>query len=209
MIGTALGWLRDGGPVVGLLAAMSVATLALAAAKAAQLIPARRGAAVREAALTEWRAGRQAAARDLLAGGRTPADRVLGLAMAALAAGRGAQAARAAVERAGAAELQALARHLRLLDVGAATGPLLGLLGTVLGMIEAFRALEAAGGGANASVLAGGVWQALLTTAMGLVVAIPAGAAATLLAGQVDAVAHDIEDATAALLAAEAEGPGA
>lgn len=51
--------------------------------------------------------------------------------------------------------------------------PLLGLLGTVLGMISAFRGLESAGMKADPSVLAGGIWEALLTTAMGLSIAIP------------------------------------
>ena len=51
--------------------------------------------------------------------------------------------------------------------------PLLGLLGTVLGMVQSFQDLSLAQGSANASVLAGGIWLALLTTAAGLVVAIP------------------------------------
>lgn len=63
--------------------------------------------------------------------------------------------------------------HLRTLEVIANLAPLLGLLGTVLGMIEAFRAMEAAGTQVNPAVLSGGIWQALLTTAAGLVVAIP------------------------------------
>ena len=71
--------------------------------------------------------------------------------------------------------------------------PLLGLLGTVLGMIQSFQELELAQGSANASVLAGGIWQALLTTAAGLIVAIPAAIGASLLATRVDAAAHDIE----------------
>ncbi|MGB1092793.1 MAG: MotA/TolQ/ExbB proton channel family protein, partial [Oceanobacter sp.] len=48
-----------------------------------------------------------------------------------------------------------------------------GLFGTVLGMIEAFKAMEAAGAQVDPSVLSGGIWQALLTTAYGLAVAIP------------------------------------
>ncbi len=52
-------------------------------------------------------------------------------------------------------------------------GPLLGLLGTVIGMIEAFQAMEAAGSQVNPSILSGGIWKALLTTAIGVAVAIP------------------------------------
>ena len=62
---------------------------------------------------------------------------------------------------------------LRPLEVIATIAPLLGLFGTVLGMIEAFRAMESAGAQVDPSVLSGGIWQALLTTAYGLAVAIP------------------------------------
>ena len=51
--------------------------------------------------------------------------------------------------------------------------PLLGLFGTVLGMIDAFRALQSAGTAVDPTVLAGGIWVALLTTAAGLAVAMP------------------------------------
>lgn len=61
----------------------------------------------------------------------------------------------------------------RLFDSVAQLAPLLGLFGTVLGMIDAFRALQAAGDAVDPSVLAGGIWVALLTTAAGLAVAMP------------------------------------
>jgi biopolymer transport protein ExbB len=60
------------------------------------------------------------------------------------------------------------------MDLAVTAAPLLGLLGTVLGMIEAFRQLEAAGTRVNPSLLAGGIWEALLTTAAGMVVALVA-----------------------------------
>ncbi len=62
----------------------------------------------------------------------------------------------------------------RSLEVISATAPLLGLLGTVMGMIEAFKQLAAAGNQVDPSMLSAGIWQALLTTAGGLIVAIPA-----------------------------------
>lgn len=71
-------------------------------------------------------------------------------------------------------ELNSLRNGLRSLEVIAATAPLLGLLGTVLGMIEAFQQLEQAGNQIDPSLLSGGIWQALLTTAAGLIVALPA-----------------------------------
>ena len=62
---------------------------------------------------------------------------------------------------------------LRPLATVATVSPLLGLLGTVVGMIKAFIQIESHGGSVNASLLAGGIWEALLTTAAGLTVAIP------------------------------------
>ena len=61
----------------------------------------------------------------------------------------------------------------RFLDTVVQLAPLLGLFGTVLGMIEAFQALQAAGTQVDPSLLAGGIWVALLTTAVGLLIAIP------------------------------------
>ncbi|EKF75802.1 MotA/TolQ/ExbB proton channel family protein [Alcanivorax hongdengensis A-11-3] len=73
--------------------------------------------------------------------------------------------------------LEPLHGGLRILEVISAVAPLLGLLGTVFGMISAFQALEQAGSQVDPAILSGGIWEALLTTAAGLVVAIPALAA--------------------------------
>lgn len=70
-------------------------------------------------------------------------------------------------------ELKLLERHLGTLSTLGNVATLLGLLGTVFGMIKAFMAVAELGGRVNASVLAGGIWEAMLTTAYGLVVAIP------------------------------------
>lgn len=70
-------------------------------------------------------------------------------------------------------EIQSLSRYLSTLGVLGSSAPLLGLLGTVIGMIKAFIVVENMGGSVNASVLAGGIWEAMLTTAFGLLVAIP------------------------------------
>ncbi|XKH02351.1 MotA/TolQ/ExbB proton channel family protein [Marinobacter nauticus] len=67
---------------------------------------------------------------------------------------------------------------LKIIEVIAALAPLLGLLGTVMGMMEAFSAMAATEGRANASQLSGGIYEALATTAAGLVVAIPFAALA-------------------------------
>lgn len=70
-------------------------------------------------------------------------------------------------------EINVLSKTLNTLAVLASVLPLLGLLGTVIGMIKAFSVVESMGGSVNASVLAGGIWEAMLTTAFGLLAAIP------------------------------------
>ncbi len=196
-------WVDTGGPIVVLLGLISVASLVLITVKAAQVIPALAGRAGRAAALEAWADGAPEDALGLVAAGRSPADRVVAVAMRGLTERREAAVLRDEIERAGVEELNELGRHIRLLEIIAMISPLLGLLGTVLGMIDAFRSLELAQGAANASVLAGGVWTALLTTAMGLIVAIPAGAAAGLLWARIDQIGNDIETTVARLSAAE------
>jgi len=70
-------------------------------------------------------------------------------------------------------EVRASARYLTALATIGNIAPLLGLLGTVLGMIKAFMVIQEMGGRVNAAVLAGGIWEAMLTTALGLCVALP------------------------------------
>ena len=70
--------------------------------------------------------------------------------------------------------LKKIESFLPTLDIIAQVSPLLGLLGTVIGMISSFNQLELGGSLVDPSVLAGGIWTALLTTAIGLIVAIPA-----------------------------------
>jgi biopolymer transport protein ExbB len=78
-----------------------------------------------------------------------------------------------AAQRVGSEQMARMERGFRTLSFLGATAPLLGLLGTVLGMIEAFMVIEAAGGKVDAQALAGGIWEALLTTGVGLAVSLP------------------------------------
>ncbi|MFH1875389.1 MAG: MotA/TolQ/ExbB proton channel family protein [Candidatus Omnitrophota bacterium] len=77
------------------------------------------------------------------------------------------------LRRAGSRELEEGEKHLRILSVIGNIATLLGLLGTVTGMIQTFIKIESSGGTAEVAILAGGIWEALLTTAAGLSVAIP------------------------------------
>ncbi|MBC8284634.1 MAG: MotA/TolQ/ExbB proton channel family protein [Nitrospinae bacterium] len=75
---------------------------------------------------------------------------------------------------AGQEEINALEKNMRGLEVIATISPLMGLLGTVIGMVQAFNKVAQHQGQVDPSLLAGGIWEALLTTAAGLTVAIPA-----------------------------------
>ena len=85
-------------------------------------------------------------------------------------------------------------RGLRIIDLIITIAPLVGLLGTVLGMIEAFQALQDSGAQADPSALAGGIWEALLTTAAGMGIAIPASILLSWYDSVVDNVQADIEN---------------
>jgi len=97
-----------------------------------------------------------------------------------------------AIEDAGRHVVHELERYLNPLGTIAAISPLLGLLGTVSGMIRAFTAITAQGVG-NPTVLAGGIAEALITTAAGLTVAIPSLIAYRYLRGHVDGLVVMIE----------------
>jgi biopolymer transport protein ExbB len=105
------------------------------------------------------------------------------------------------MEETGRRESNFLSAHLDLLGVIASVSPLLGLLGTVSGMINAFGAVASAGLG-NPGLLAGGIGQALLTTAAGLVIAIPAMLIHRLLLSRVESLTADLEDLGSDLLEA-------
>lgn len=83
-------------------------------------------------------------------------------------------------------EVQKLLRYIQLLATIGNIAPVLGLLGTVIGMIKAFMVIQEMGGKVNAAVLAGGIWEAMLTTALGLSVALPAMLAHSYLTARVD-----------------------
>lgn len=96
------------------------------------------------------------------------------------------------IEDVGRQEAHELGRYLNTLGTIAAISPLMGLLGTVLGMIKMFNGVNAMGM-ANASLVAGGIAEALLNTAMGIIVAIPSLMAYRYFRGWVDSLVLDME----------------
>lgn len=98
-----------------------------------------------------------------------------------------------AVEAAGKHETYELEKRTDLLASIAGIAPMLGFLGTVLGMIEAFQQIQALQGSVNPSVLAGGIWAALVTTAAGLIVGILALFAYNFLLNRISRSVNDLE----------------
>ena len=191
-----LDFLARGGPALWVIAALSVLTTALILWKFWDL--ARLGAWSRgpsEHAVAEWIAGQPAAAQARLAARNGLRARVTRRAMETRHdAAMPDAAAREETQRVGKMALMQARRGLRALELIATIAPLIGLLGTVLGMIEAFQALQAAGNRADPAALAGGIWQALLTTAAGMAVAIPAAMALSWFESICDRVQADMED---------------
>ncbi|MDU9004530.1 MotA/TolQ/ExbB proton channel family protein [Sedimentitalea todarodis] len=165
-----LGIFSLGGPVVAILFVMSVLALGVTLYKLWQFAACGVGRhKVLSEALEAWDGGNRQAARARLTESRSYLAPLLGTAMnAADQPGlEGRLDAEAGLALAG------LERGFRFLDTVAQLAPLLGLFGTVLGMIEAFQSLQDAGSSVDPSLLAGGIWVALLTTAVGLAVAMP------------------------------------
>ncbi len=152
LVSSALEFVSAGGPVLYLLAALSVVTLALILAKALQFSAARLNERSKRGALARVRTETQLA----------------------VDAHKEEKQIEKAGFRAARRELRPLEGGLGMLGMIAMLSPLIGLLGTVVGMIDAFRALSEAGGAVDPSLLSAGIWVALLTTAAGLIVAIPA-----------------------------------
>jgi len=175
MLDTITSLLALGGPVVAILMALSVFSLTLVIVKLIQFHRERVGSHGRaREALNAW--SKQERSRAIGLAESHPSAVSESVATAMRLAARPdipPSVVEQEVARTAQLRLHGLQRGFRALDAIAQVAPLLGLFGTVLGMIEAFRQLQAAGNAVDPSLLAGGIWVALLTTAMGLAVAMP------------------------------------
>ena len=195
---TVLEFIRLGGPAIWAISALSMIALALVLWKAwrLMLMGAWSGGRRARKAVALWSDGDQDAALNLVRNRKTCRAVLIHTAMTArqdiTLEDDAAKAETGRVAR----NLIARARDgLRPLELIATIAPLLGLLGTVLGMIAAFQALQEAGSRADPATLAGGIWEALLTTAAGMAVAIPAAMALTWFESVVDRLRLEMEDA--------------
>ena len=139
----------------------------------------------------EWARDRQLDQKHLtILAANSPMGRVLAAGLANRSQSR--DVLKEIVQDTGRHVVHELERYLNTLGTIAAITPLLGLLGTVIGMVKVFSAITVAGVG-NPSALAGGISEALITTAAGLSVAIPSLIAYRYLRGQVDARVIEME----------------
>ena len=173
-----------GGTIVLILLAVAVISLAVVLYKLWQFAAAGVGRhRALSRAIAAWDAGERGEARALLAASRSYLAPVVDMALSApLDAEATTRLATEAESR-----FARLESGFRFLDSVAQMAPLLGLFGTVLGMIEAFQALQDAGAQVDPSILAGGIWVALLTTAVGLAVAMPAAVVLSWFESRMDA----------------------
>ncbi|MFT6876717.1 MAG: biopolymer transport protein ExbB [Granulosicoccus sp.] len=187
-----------GGPVSALLILMSMVSVAIILFKSIELTQEtlRDRHQIRQA-LVDWKQGRNHDATRCLSDAQVGLGRILWVAMQGSQTSNISEAAlREEIQRLAANTFERLRRYLKVLENIGSISPLLGLFGTVLGMIKAFQQMETAGSQVDPAALSGGIWQALLTTGVGLAVAIPTVLAHQWLERRVDAHVHTIEDFT-------------
>ncbi|MEM8660196.1 MAG: MotA/TolQ/ExbB proton channel family protein [Pseudomonadota bacterium] len=202
--GEWLALLTLGGPVVLVLLFMSVVALAVSLFKFLQLSPySKRSLDKLDDAITQWCQG-DGNASDMVQANKSPLSGMVGEGMTWIA---DTTIDRAAIEaeltRKAQRVLERLSSLLGVLEQVAYLAPLLGLLGTVLGIIDVFHGLAEQGATADSGALAGGIWEALLTTAVGLCVAIPFAVLHSGFMGKVDTVRSRTEDMLTRLFTAD------
>ncbi len=143
-----------------------------------------RGAGLAQKTVEMIKAGQQKEALSMLENSNAPMGRVLIQAMEVMDQDR--DTLETVIANSTDEEVRSLSSYVQALATMGNIAPLLGLLGTVMGMIKAFMVIQQMGGKVNAAVLAGGIWEAMLTTALGLAVALPTMVAHSYLLSRID-----------------------
>lgn len=188
-------FLDIGGPVVWILIAMSITALSIILLKVWQFVTTKpETLGTLDTTLSMWRRGEcQEALKEL--DREVFSGEVVEIAMHSLTQDQmDEDVLKEELDRVASAKLNDLRTLLPALEAIGTLSPLLGLLGTVLGMIDAFQAMEAAGTQVDPSVLSRGIWQALITTALGLSVAIPSLIAFNWMDRKIQRVATQMSD---------------
>lgn len=199
-----------GGPVVAILLAMSVLALTIVLVKLWQFSRMRiRDRRTARSALNIYQGGNVEAAISTAHRSRNPTAQVLACAIENKTRNLPEGVIREELLRIGGDLLESMRAWLRPLEVIASLAPLLGLFGTVLGMIDAFQSLQQAGSQVDPALLAGGIWEALLTTAVGLAVAMPVIAILNWFERSIDRLAHDMDSIVTQVFTADIVRPNA
>ena len=193
-----------GGLLMYPLAACSLAALAIIIEKSVEYAraggdPSRAAAVLRAAAARDWTRAQEIARDDA-----TPLGRLLASALA----GRGQPKPdlENRLSREGSITLKRLARRLHLLELIGRIAPMLGLTGTVTGLTRAFQTVAALRQVSDPSLLASGIWEALITTVAGLFIGIPTIIAWHLLDNRLKSLAFEMKTAAEELVATMSEG---
>ena len=198
--------LQLGGPVVMVLLAMSVVAFAVSLYKILQLRSYRSSDIFElERAVEHWCHGRTDEARDSASDNRSPLAPLLVSGMAWLSFSdddNQRKIAEAELSRMAQEHLWRLSSKLGVLEQVSYLAPLLGLLGTVLGIIDVFHGLAGQGSSVDSAFLAGGIWEALLTTAVGLCVAIPFALLHSAFQSKVESMRQRLQDILSRLFTA-------
>jgi biopolymer transport protein ExbB len=192
-------FLAKGGVLVGPILLCSVVALALFLERLIRLNRVKvRGNGLVSSVSTHLKNGEDHQAYEVASRDASPMGRILTQAMEVKNQDR--ETLEAVLVHATETETRELSRYLQALATIGNITPLLGLLGTVLGMIKAFMIIQEMGGKVNAAVLAGGIWEAMLTTALGLAVALPTMVAHSYLSARVDRYETQLQDGTVVFL---------
>ena len=191
-----LTFLNRGGPTLWLIAGLSVVSLAIIMWKIWQLISIGAWSKSHTSlAIKHWEIKETVSALSILLNKKSIRSRIIYHAMKCISdPTMGLDRAREEIQRQARFDLSEARRGLRGLELISTIAPLLGLLGTVLGMIEAFQALQEMGNSTDPAALAGGIWEALLTTAAGMSVAIPSSMALVWFETLCENLESDLED---------------
>lgn len=188
-------FLSKGGILVGPILLCSVLALAIFLERLIRFARVRiRGSGLVENIARHIKNGEDHQAYELASESNTPMGRVLAQAIEVKDQDR--ETLETVIVHATDEEVKDLSRYLHALATIGNIAPLLGLLGTVLGMIKAFMVIQQMGGKVNAAVLAGGIWEAMLTTAIGLAVALPTIIAHSYLVSRADKYEAQLQDGT-------------
>lgn len=194
-------FLAKGGVLVGPILFCSVLALAIFLERLIRFSRVRiRGFGVVRKVAAHVTEGEEHKALELATSSNSPMGRILGHAIEVLDQDR--ETLETVVVHSTDAEVRELSRYLQVLATIGSIAPLLGLLGTVIGMIKAFMVIQQMGGKVNAAVLAGGIWEAMLTTALGLAVALPTMVAHSYLVARVDKYEAQLQDGTVTFIKA-------